>query len=83
MEREIEHFEVFSENSEHLTFKGINVDGICIGLVSVSLKFRGWVLGGCSHFTSNRGLTMVSKNGRGWKVRLIDEAKRGLQCALR
>ena len=82
MERYIDRFEVFSENSEHITFKGINQDGICIGLVSVSLKFRGWVLGGSSHFSSNHGLTNVSANGRGWKQRLIDEAKCGLQIAL-
>ena len=76
-------FEVFSENSEHITLKGLNESGICIGLVSISLRFRGWTLGGCSHFSSNHGLTAVSRNGRGWRARLIDEAKRGLQCAFR
>lgn len=83
MEREIDEFEVFSENADHITFKGINKDGICVGLVSISLKFRGWMLGGCSHFSSSHGLTKVSANGRGWKSRLVEEAKNGLQYALR
>jgi hypothetical protein len=83
MEREISKFEVFSEDSDHITFKGMNEDGICIGLVSVSLKFRGWMLGCCSHFHSSHGLTEVSANGRGWKSRLVEEAKNGLQYALR
>lgn len=83
MRRDIDKFDVFSENADHITLRGINSEGISIGLVSVSLKFRGWTLGGCSHFSSAHGLTKVSSNGRGWKARLIDEAKAGLKAALR
>ena len=81
MAQKIERYEVFSENSEHIAFKGVDESGICIGIVSVSMRFRGWVIGGRSHFSSNCGLTVVSKNGRGWRSRLIDEAKNGLQNA--
>ena len=83
MRLEIESFEVFHEDENCIELRGMNADGICVGHVSVSLKFRGWCIGGRSHFSSSRGLTKVSSNGRGWKVRLIDEAKLGLIAALR
>jgi len=71
-------FEVFSEDDDHICFKAVNKEGISLGMMTVSLKYRGWQIGCASYFSSDRGLTKVSSNGRGWKDRLVAEGKAGL-----
>jgi len=56
-------------------------DGICMGMATISPRFRGWCLGG-RHVINVSGLTMLTSGGRGWKDRLHSEAVTGLLTAI-